>query len=102
MGGLGRELPCKTQMGLKCVVLARFGDHGRPKHGSPLSSGRMELKYQQAQLTSAAQPQKSNRTSSASSVKELYFLRLGVLRVCSVASDSLRPRGLWPIRLLCP
>ena len=42
MGGLGRELPCKTQMGLKCVVLARFGDHGRPKHGSPLSSGRME------------------------------------------------------------
>ena len=22
--------------------------------------------------------------------------------LCSVASDSLRPRGLWPTRLLCP
>ena len=22
--------------------------------------------------------------------------------ICSVVSDSLRPHGLWPIRLLCP
>ena len=25
-----------------------------------------------------------------------------VVCVCSVISDSLRPHGLWPIRLLCP
>ena len=71
-------------MGLKCVVLARFGDHGRPKHDSPLSSGRMGPEVPAGLPDIWRTATKLNKTSSASFVKELYWDAWG----CCVCAQS--------------